>query len=342
MSLFATHRICVFLFARVKTEYAKYDVHSEYVDACALFIRDEILVKDDSKFVRLTVDDKKRVAKNQVIYRTYDSEEDLNSDYQSSLGEDGFIRSNNIDFLNYQINNFIRKFTREKKYYPQIEKFIINKESIMKKGVKNISKSSLGEKIKFNEVRSKENGIFSYFVDGFEEQLSTEVNFNSLNFKDYKKEKSVDGNVLGKIIVGSKCIMVCDKKLDPPGNYDIKLEMSSDEIKCYLSQSYDKISIFEAEIDDNLINSRLENVKIRTSCVEGIKIKKGAVHEVGGQKGVFILDKRVFKFKKINIKYESNNCVICERNESDPLSLHEGDAVVVNGANLYDGKVSIY
>lgn len=337
--LFAARHIYVSLFVRVKTEYAKFDVYSEYIDACALFIRDEILVKDDSEFVRVIIDDKRRIAKNQVIYLTYDSEEDLDNDYQNSISGDEIVKSNNVDYLNYHINDLIRKSIREKKYYPQIENLIINKENLMKKGVKKTSRNR--SEMKSNKVRSKESGIFSYFADGFEDQLSTKINFDNLNFKDYKKDNPLDENVIGKIVTGSKCVIVCDRKVDRPGSYEIKLEMSSDEIKCHLSKSYDNISVFEAEVNDSSINSRLENVKIKTSCVEGIKIRKEAVHDVNGQKGVFVLDRKVVKFKEINIKYESDY-VVCEYDRSNLSSLQENDAVIVSGNNLYDGRILMY
>lgn len=342
ISFFILRHVYISLFVSVKTEYAKCAVHCEYMDARALFIRDEILVKEDSKFVRLVVEDKKKIAKNQIIYLTYDSEEDLDDDYRDSKADGEFIKSNNIDYLNYQINDLIRKSVREKKYNSQIENLIINKEILMKKGVKNIPKSVTETEIKSNKVRSSENGIFSYFVDGFEEHLSPNVNFGNLNFDDYDKNKFLDENILGKIVKGSKCIIVCDKKVDRPGSYDIMLEMSKDEVKCYLLESRDNASVFEAEIDDSLINSRLENIKIKTSCVEGVKIKKGAVHEIDGQKGVFILDRRVVKFKEVNIKHESENYVVCECDESNSSSLHENDAIIISGNNLYDGKVLIH
>ena len=119
--------IYVSIFVKVKTEYAKSYVHCEYIDARAIFIRDETLIKEDSKFVRLVIEDKKRVAKNQIIYLTYDSEEDLDNDYRYSINNSEFIKSNNVDYVNYHINDLIKKSVREKKYYPQIENFIINK-----------------------------------------------------------------------------------------------------------------------------------------------------------------------------------------------------------------------
>ena len=212
----------------------------------------------------------------------------------------------------------------------------------MKKGTKNASKNIAEVKIKSHKVSSSENGIFSYFVDGFEEQLFPKINFRSLNFNDYNKNKFLDENIVGKIIRGSKCIIVCDKKVDRPGSYNIILEMSKDEIKCNLLESYDNISVFDAEIEESLISSRLENVKIETSCVEGIKIKKEAVYEINGQKGVFILDRRVVKFKEINIKHESKHHIICEYDTLNSSSLSENDAIIVSGNNLYDGKVLIH
>lgn len=323
---------------KVKTEDAKCTVFNQYVDAHALIIRDEIIV-DSPQFTRLIIDDKNKVAKDQTIALSYKSEEDLDNDYELLSNKNTFDCPNDISYINSDINDLIKKNSQYVKYNRKIQQLILNKEKIIENKFNYQPEISKMTRPFFREIKSNYNGIFSCFVDGFEHDLCTSMNLFDINFDIYKINKDVSKNVLGKIIIGKKCIILCDKSIELRDSFYLKFGTNNNEIKCKLLKSTDNKSIFEAEIDDNLVDLRLENVKIKTGSYKGFKLPKSAIHDENGIKGVFILDRKILNFKEIDIKYENDDFVICECNETKENQLQENDVVVISGRNLYDGKI---
>lgn len=341
--IFFARYVFVSFFVKVGVENASRVYFDDYVDAVALVIRDEVLIKSDSDFARVVVDDKKKLAKNQTLYLSYSSEDDLDNDFNlSSKKVYDDLEINNIDNLNFNINEKIKSITHQKKYDSYLENLIVNREKMIKNIDYKKESEGIVKRPDFKEIKSEYNGIFSCFVDGFEDELSTNMDFKSLNFNNYRNSKNVENNVIGKIVTNNKCVFLCDKKIQGNGYFCAKFGTSNDEVRCKLIDSYDDVSVFEAEVDDSLVNSRLENIKIKIKSVEGIKIKKTAIHSVGGEKGVFIRDKKVVKFKEVSIKYESKDYVICEDDESNSDSIRVNDEIIVSGNNLYDGKILMY
>ena len=146
---------------------------------------------------------------------------------------------------------------------------------------------------------------------------------------------------MGKIVTGKKCIILCDKCVELKDIFYLKFGNSSNEIRCKLLKTTDNQSVFESEVNDDLIDLRLENVKIKTGSYKGIKLPKRALHEENGIKGVFVVDKKVLNFKEVDIKHESDDFIICNCDETKENQLQENDMVVVSGRNLYDGKILI-
>ena len=336
--LFIARYLFVSFFMKVKTEDAKCTVFNQYVDAHALIIRDEIIV-DSPQFTRLIIDDKNKIAKNQTIALSYKSENDLDNDYELLSNKGTVDCSNDISYINSDINDLIKKNSQCGKYNQKIQQLILNKEKIIENRLNYQPEFCKATRPFFQEIKSDYNGIFSYFVDGFEHDLSTSMNLFDINFDTYKRNRDVCKNILGKIVIGKKCIILCDKSIELKDSFYLKFGTSDNEVKCRLLRTTDDKSIFEAEVNDSLVDLRLENVKIKTGSYKGFKLPKSAVHEENGIKGVFILDRKILNFKEIDIKYENDDFVVCERNDTKENQLQENDIVVISGRNLYDGKI---
>lgn len=329
---------------RVKTEDIKLITFNQYVDAHALVIRDEVVIRNDSEFTRLVVDDKSKIAKNQTISLIYDSEKDLDNDFEFSLNNNKNTKYelNDLDSINIKINNLIRCFHKNGKYDQDIKELILSKEKIIDNKLNSKLKAENIIRPKFSEIKSEFNGIFSYFTDGFEKDLHLSMDLSNINFDNYKVNKEIDKNILGKIVNGRKCLILCDKQIDLKDDLYLKFGNSNNEIKCKLLRSNNNQSIFETEVDDDLIDLRLEDVKIKVESCNGFKIPKNAIHEENGIKGVFIVDRKILVFKEIDIRYETDKFVICDYDEDKPNQLQENDTVVISGRNLYDGKILMY
>lgn len=340
--LFIVKNIYILFFVKVKTEFAKIDTFNKFIDTNVLVIRDEKILKNDG-ILRVICKDKSRISNNQVICKIYNSENNIP---KSSIYDRDVI---DMSSINDKINASIRNLIHNNKIDNELEYLVTSKEKLLK-----------GEKIEEDrkendsgiDIRSEYNGIFSCFTDGFENDLNTNINdkfIKKLDFNNYKFPKDCDKSIFGKIIINNKCLLLCslDKDSDLENSkFRIFFQFDSEGIVCDLLkivplENNKKIAVCSADIDENLVNARFENAKIRVESVEGIKVNKKCIHEYDGQQGVFILDKKVIKFKFIDVIYDGDDFVLCKCGK-DTEFLNENDLIIISGDNLYDGKILMF
>ena len=131
------------------------------------------------------------------------------------------------------------------------------------------------------------------------------------------------------------------------------------------SQSSDGVVILKGNyMNSAMANVRREDISIVLHTYKGLYVSKNAIHEYTGPvtatdengnekednkefKGVYALIGNELKFKQVVILYTDENFAVCKISsvkENDWLSDEFGllkpyDEVVVEGANLYDGKI---
>ena len=345
-----TRFVYISFFVKVKTECARITKFSEFIDAKALIIRDEEVLKNNSGFLKVICPNNSKIAKNQVIAKSYESEELLNSDNEINLEKFEILK---IEDINTKTNNIIRNMIHNKIYDYNISTFVRMHEKILNNKKKLIiNQTDIEKDINFNEIKSETNGFFSSFTDGFENSLKlniTDDEIKNLNFESYSKPQKNSSNILGKIIKNNNCMILCylDSKNNLIANkkkFKIKFELNNEEFDCDFLRLIEignnkKIAVFYTNINNFFANCRLENVKIKTQSYEGIKINKKVLHSQNGKTGVFILDRRTVKFRLVDVSYESGKFAICHIKDSDPDYLKENDLIIIHGHNLYDGKI---
>ena len=82
-----TRFVYISFFVKVKTECAKITKFSEFVDAEALVVRDEEVLKNNSKFLKIICPNNSKIAKGQMIAKVYESEDLLNNDGKINTGK---------------------------------------------------------------------------------------------------------------------------------------------------------------------------------------------------------------------------------------------------------------
>ena len=97
-------------------------------------------------------------------------------------------------------------------------------------------------------------------------------------------------------------------------------------------------------LKSNLMNTeyaglRSEQIRVTFYKHTGYQISNKAIREVDGQKGVFVLSGNIVKFKKINIAYSDSEYSICNNPENEKGFVERYDEVIVEGVDLYDGKI---
>lgn len=100
------------------------------------------------------------------------------------------------------------------------------------------------------------------------------------------------------------------------------------------------IYIFEGDnFVSNAVESRVASFKLVVKSYGGLRVPRTALHyDENEQRGVFVLRGQTLVFKKVEVVYWGEGYVICSQVKDDEyLKLY--DKIVVEGKDLYDGKV---
>ena len=90
---------------------------------------------------------------------------------------------------------------------------------------------------------------------------------------------------------------------------------------------------------DKLSVIRKQNIQIIASEITGVKVPNSMIHVVNNTPGVYVLEGNTIVFRKIQPQYTGNGYTVSAVDPSDDSLLQVYDEAVVNGDNLYDGKV---
>lgn len=108
----------------------------------------------------------------------------------------------------------------------------------------------------------------------------------------------------------------------------------------------DKVAVV---LSSNLMNPqyaglRKEQIRLVLENFTGYQVNNKAIREVDGEKGVYIVSGNIIKFKKVDIAYSDSEysvCVTPTDENGNPLSGYVSlyDEIIVEGTDLYDGKI---
>ena len=343
LAVVLARNIYISFFVKVKTEFAQVQLFDKMIDTEALVLRNEKILKDDRKFLKVVCDDNSKIASGQSIAEVYSSEDET---YSAHKDKNVFFVMKDI---NNRINDSIRGLIHKNEYNNDLDFLIKSQDLFLNKKIYLNNEDNP----KFSaEIKSDCNGFYSCSTDGFEQSLDLNIDdekIKSLVFDNYKIDREDDKSIFGKIVYDDKCLILChlDKDVEIK-NKKVKIcfQLDNDGILCDLLkvvdlEKGDKLAVFSSNVNNFLINARLEKVKIKIESAEGIKILKSCIHEQEGQIGVFVLDRKVVKFKPISINYENDDFVLCEYGQDDE-ELNQNDLIITSGDNLYDGKVLMF
>ncbi len=191
------------------------------------------------------------------------------------------------------------------------------------------------------------------------------------------KAKEVDNNVIGKAIEGVYWYIACEVSAEDAlrikTSYNLSVEIptvnnTNIDVDVYSVNQESKTSNAVVILRGNYMNTemsriRTDDISIVINTYEGIYVPKNAVHEKqvtetvedenGKEKkethtvqGVYVLIGNELQFKQIVELYAGEDFVISKNSpEEDELATDEYgvlkayDDVVVEGANLYDGRI---
>ncbi len=207
-----------------------------------------------------------------------------------------------------------------------------------------------------HDLTLADTGYFVTSADGYETKLNYDAipSLTEQQLEDIIKnpELAVSSNVIGKVISDYKWKMVCvvpkDNSMNIYDNATLKVRVGSDvnPVTAYVESIRDLDSgkcmlVLNFDVfNERYILNRTAQIKILFDETSEIRIPSTAVHfDENGEKGVFIKVGVNVHFRYIEvIRTEGDYTLVRDTTEKDGfLSLY--DSVIVEGTELYDGKI---
>lgn len=204
------------------------------------------------------------------------------------------------------------------------------------------------------QVKADQSGYFVSKTDGYENVLTCD-NLDKIN-SDYingLKAQETPDNVIGKIVSDYEWYIAAKVSINESLNFK-----EGDTLKLYTTvKSYPQLPVTVKQIN---ISENSADAVIIFACSEmnselaamrsgpmtavkkeysGLKVSKNALRVVDSKRGVYVLSGMQVKFVPVNVLYSNDSYIICEKQTADGNVLKLYDEVIVNGKNLYDGKI---
>lgn len=207
-----------------------------------------------------------------------------------------------------------------------------------------------GTDVTLTQVNSSQNGIVSYYIDGYEGYFTPE-NMENLNYKDVEalniqivnltRKNTLAGEPLFKICEGNYWYMIA---WVDPGNItkyevgnNVKVDLPLGQIKARVENIVDQgerwlVIMKTTRYYEDFAKTRNINATIITQDYSGIKVRNSSITTEDGVAGVYIKSKNgdfVFRPVKIMIS-DGNYSLVCVS------SFYDKDGNKVNTVKIYD------
>lgn len=208
-------------------------------------------------------------------------------------------------------------------------------------------------------VFAPKTGYFVREVDGYEEYLSSKI-IGQYSLEDYikairSKQEPPRVNYVGKLMTSHIWYFVANAK-----KYNIEYVSEGQtatlefpdlafsvpvRVKEIIAEkeSEDAVVLFEcSQLSSDIVNLRAEEVVIHFESYTGLRIPISSIRFQDGERGVYVLDENIVRFKKIDPVYEEQGFILSRMNVIDTPG-YASDTVrlfarIVKGTDLYDGK----
>ena len=203
-------------------------------------------------------------------------------------------------------------------------------------------------------VTSPASGYFISKTDGLENRFPIKdvmtITPEQVDSLLSAKPSGVSGSI-GKIETSFEWYIVCNlsksdtMKLKINGQASFSIPLSSESgipvTVVAENKSGDRYAVVLqcSYMTGDLVGLRNSDVNIIINSYSGIKVDNNSVHQVNGTNGVYILMGNTAQFKKLDILYYGDGFVLSRLDPADQNKLQLYDEVIVEGKNIYDGKI---
>lgn len=209
--------------------------------------------------------------------------------------------------------------------------------------------------------QSPENGYFFSGSDGCETYFTSEA-LEELTLDSFEELVDITENAeilqgaYGRITDNSRWAIVLpipagDKKYFTAGSTYTALfsENNQTTMPLYLERMVEEegretvLLVFSCDRQpESFVFNRCQSVSITQSTVSGIYVPKSAVKRVDGARGVYILRGSIVYFRNIETIYEGSDYYLVApmaEHTEDRTYLRPNDMIILNGKNMFDGRV---
>lgn len=200
-------------------------------------------------------------------------------------------------------------------------------------------------------------GYFAGTVDGYEGKLTISeaqnVTEDVINSVIENPSVNTDSSAIGKVVAGYKWKLACViRSEDAKGVFesavlDIRIGSQQATVKATVetmtrSEATGNVVMVLSfdNLNAELLSGRTVRFRIIRDDYQGIRIPKSAIRfDQEGNEGVYIKYGVEILFRKINVITYGDDYAICEDTSEQNGYLSLYDMVVVEGTDLYDGKI---
>lgn len=201
-----------------------------------------------------------------------------------------------------------------------------------------------------------ETGYFVSTVDGYEDVLNSETVFelSKAQIEQILAADTADSNptgVIGKLIDGYKWYMVAILDTVRMGTVfegaevTLRVGYSQQDVKASIvslkrQEDGSSICVFECDtFSSDFVDGRVAQVKLLMDSYEGIRIPTSAIRIVDNKAGVYIRNGIKVEFKQIKQMISEEDYTLVEDTSDLDGYISLYDTVIVEGKDLYDGKI---
>ena len=220
----------------------------------------------------------------------------------------------------------------------------------------------LGEAAGAQSCHASQSGYFYSYADGYE-QYFTVAAANELTAGSFYRLLNTDpatssdnGYAYGKLSYSNEWMLVMPIRATDAEYFEVGKvytglfeENDRSRIPLTLERTVDAeengevLLIFSADrLPRNFTFNRSQSVRIELQSVSGIYVPKNIVERVDGKRGVYILRGSVVHFRYIEVVHEGSDYYLVAPDveaDGEREFLHVNDMVIINGKNLFDGRV---
>lgn len=210
--------------------------------------------------------------------------------------------------------------------------------------------------------RAEQSGYFYSRTDGYESVYTMEAaeNLDADSFYRLiaqKPKSQTDGKTpYGKFCTDSEWILVLPVAADEKEYFEIggvyeglfeengqtSIPLTLERVEDAAERGVALLFFRGDRLPETFVFHRVQSVRLEVESISGIYVPKHIVTRTDGFRGVYVLRGSVVHFRYIEILYEGSDYYLVKEGverDGDRTYLQVNDMVILNGKNLFDGRV---